>query len=236
MPLVRCWVVAAELATAVVAGRFVRAAAGLALWASRTLGTTDAESVLVPANVEYYTMVACADRALSGGSGREQGGASTTRPREALLLGVLLAGEEKKNYLRSDVCAVLDGLDAAVAYTLGLCDGDTWGPVSYHITQKQLRRLELAVRDGWTSPGGEDRDLAWVTRTLLDATIPRDRRRSITALALDSTFVETWAVTQDFTPDAVAQHRLAARQTPELAEPEPQQPQASGADPDARSG
>ena len=106
------------------------------------------------------------------------------------------------------------------------------------------------MRDGWTSPGGEDRDLAWLTRMLLDATIPRDQRRSITAVALDSTFVETWAVTQDFTPDAVAQHRLAARQTPDLPEPEPQQPQASGAvgtigadgrlirsaDPDARSG
>ena len=38
-------------------------------------------------------------------------------------MAVLLAGEEKKNYLRSDVCAVPStGFDAAVAYTLGLCD------------------------------------------------------------------------------------------------------------------
>ena len=63
LPLVRGWVVAAEPATDVVARRFVRAAAGLALWASRFLGTTDVETVLAPANVEYYTMVACADRA-----------------------------------------------------------------------------------------------------------------------------------------------------------------------------
>ena len=63
LPLVRGWVVAAEPSTEVVARRFVRAAAGLALWASLFLGTTDAETVLAPANVEYYTMVACADRA-----------------------------------------------------------------------------------------------------------------------------------------------------------------------------
>ena len=37
-PLVRGWVVAAEPATEVVARRFVRAAAGLALWASRFVG------------------------------------------------------------------------------------------------------------------------------------------------------------------------------------------------------
>ncbi len=63
LPLVHGWVVAAEPATAVMARRFVRATAGIALWASRSLGTTDAETVLAPANVEYYTMVACADRA-----------------------------------------------------------------------------------------------------------------------------------------------------------------------------
>ncbi len=82
-------------------------------------------------------------------------------------MAVLLAAEEKKNYLRSDICAVINGFDAAIAYTLGLCDADTRRPVSYHTTQKQLRRLELAVRDGWTSAGGETRDLAWLTRTLL---------------------------------------------------------------------
>ncbi len=148
---------------------------------------------------------------------------------EALLVAVLLAGEEKKNYLRSDICAVINSFDATLAYTLGLCDEHTRRPVSYHTTQKQLRRLELAVRDGWTSPCGKKRDLAWLTRTLLDATIPRDQRRSITAVALDSTFVETWAVTRDFTPDAVAQHRLAARQIPDLPEPEPLRPDGSGA-------
>ena len=177
-------------------------------------------------------------------------GAKSRLSVEALLLAVLLAAEEKKNYLRSDICAVINGFDATIAYTLGLCDGDTWRPVSYHTTQKQLRRLELAVRDGWTSDCGEGRDLAWVTRTLLDATIPRDQRRSITAVALDSTFVETWAVTRDFTPDAVAQHRLASREVPDLPEPDPQRPEGSdaigtigadgrlirGADHDARPG
>ena len=169
---------------------------------------------------------------------------------EALLVAVLLAAEEKKNYLRSDICAVINGFDAQVAYTLGLCDEQTRRPVSYHTTQKQLRRLERAVGDEWTSPCGQKRDLAWLTSTLLVATIPRAQRRSITAVALDSTFVETWAVTRDFTPDAVARHRLAAREIPDLPEPEPQRPDGSGAvgatgadgrlirsaDPDARPG
>ena len=62
LPLVRGWVAAAEPETPAVARRFVRAAAGMALWASRFLGATDAESVLAPENVEYYTMIACAHR------------------------------------------------------------------------------------------------------------------------------------------------------------------------------
>ena len=63
LPVVRGWVVAAAPASAVMARRLMRAAAGMALWASRCLGATDTETVLVPTNVEYYTMVACADRA-----------------------------------------------------------------------------------------------------------------------------------------------------------------------------
>ncbi len=48
-------------------------------------------------------------------------------------------------------------------------------------------------------------------------------------MALDSTFVHTWAVTRDFTPDAVAQHALATREIPDLPEPEPQPPDGTGA-------
>ena len=62
LALVRRWVLAAVPPTEVMARRWMRAAAGLALWASRHLGSTDAETVLAPANVEHYTMVVCAER------------------------------------------------------------------------------------------------------------------------------------------------------------------------------
>lgn len=59
---VRHWVLAAGPPTEVMARRWMRATAGLAVWASRHLGTAEPATVLTQANVEHYSMVVCAER------------------------------------------------------------------------------------------------------------------------------------------------------------------------------
>ena len=137
---------------------------------------------------------------------------------EAIVLATCLAAWKLASCTRADVCAVLNGLDAQVAYQLGLCDHDRWEPVSYSTVDKQARRLETALSEGWANADGEQRDLAWFTRVVLAETVPAGRRSAITAVAIDSTFVEAWAVTRDFRRevDAQAEHCQAARNSLEL--------------------
>ena len=149
---------------------------------------------------------------------------------EALVLAILVASWEVRSYRRTDVCAVLNGLDASLAHAVGLCDDETRPPVSYSVTCKQIKRVENALRDGWVTSDGATRDLAWLTRTLLDATIPAKVRQWVTAAALDSTFLATWAVSRRFSPDPVAEHRQAARDAPDLPEPELSDAAGSGDD------
>ena len=141
---------------------------------------------------------------------------------EALLLGVVLAASIKKSYRRADVCAVLNGLDAKVGYALGLWTRDHFEPVTYEMVRKQLKRLENTLAEGWTGPNGRKRDLAWFCHTFIAATIPDRYRPTIEAVAVDSTVSPTWAVTRDFRleKDALAEHRLASLETPDLPEPE----------------
>ena len=171
---------------------------------------------------------------------------------EAIVLATCLAAWKLASCTRADVCAVLNGLDAQVAYQLGLCDHDRWEPVSYSTVDKQARRLETALSEGWANADGEQRDLAWFTRVVLAETVPAGRRSAITAVAIDSTFVEAWAVTRDFRRevDAQAEHCQAARNSLELPPPATCDTTASGderrfgrdgrlvrsADPDARPG
>ena len=60
--LVRGWVTVAAPRDARTARRFMRLTAELVVWAQRTLGTTDASTVLASANVEYWVMVVRVDR------------------------------------------------------------------------------------------------------------------------------------------------------------------------------
>ena len=63
MGTVRSWVAAAGPKNPEQARWFLRCTAGLAVWASRSLGTSDVRTVLNPNNVEYWTMTVNAHRA-----------------------------------------------------------------------------------------------------------------------------------------------------------------------------
>ena len=139
---------------------------------------------------------------------------------EALILAALLA-VTIQSYRRTDLCAVLNGLDAQVAFRVGLCDRHTRTPISYSTTHKQAKRFETALEDGWIAADGQEWNLHWFRHWILHATIPPRFATRITAVAVDSTFVESWATTKDYSREAdpLAEHRIAARDAPDLPEP-----------------
>lgn len=61
---------------------------------------------------------------------------------EVILLAIFLAAEIKGRYLRSDLCRIINGLDATILYHLGLCDNKTFKPVAYTDVEVQVLRLE----------------------------------------------------------------------------------------------
>ena len=133
---------------------------------------------------------------------------------EALLLGMCLAAAKWGRYLRSDVCSVINGLDATVLWELGLCDHTTFTPVTYAGVGSQMLRLERcpftelmpeALRADLEDAFDDDKPRAdlgmvWFTTDLLLASIPKKVRALITAISLDATAFPTYARVHDFTP------------------------------------
>ena len=159
---------------------------------------------------------------------------------KALLVGIQLAACLLGSYRRSDVCSILNGLHPAIAAELGLVDHHGCPiTVKYKVVQATCRWLEWRLRLGWYADDVRC-DLAWITNAMVAASVPRRIRRTATAVALDSTPVEAYAVTRTFTRqadlddaakarvkeaarlknDPYAQHRRDILDDPDLTEPE----------------
>ena len=132
---------------------------------------------------------------------------------EVLLLAAFLAADIKGTYLRSELCAVINGLDATILFHLGLCDTTTIEPVSYSMVARQVKRLERVpfaelMQESLgqnTSPKdgpGANAGLLWFNQGLLLASIPKRVREKITAVALDATAFATNARVQDYRKQA----------------------------------
>ena len=138
-----------------------------------------------------------------------------------LLVGMACAADEVPSYRRTDLCAVLNGLEARAAYELGLCDRTTRKIVSYNVVDKQCLRLEKALREGWLDKDGTYCDKDWFCRSFVKANISPEQAKQVSAIALDSTFMDAWAVKFGFPegaprpdppsadPDATLGHRSA---------------------------
>ena len=153
----------------------------------------------------------------------EHPGAPSRLGAEALLTAMALTAEIAASYRRSDITAVLAGLDAATIGDLGLCErGEHWAPLAYTTVAKQVKRLERALRAGWVDDDGTVCDLEWLNHALLTASIPPEARAAITACAVDSTPFEAWAVTRDYSRvrDPVVEHRRDVLENPDLPEPD----------------
>ena len=73
---------------------------------------------------------------------------------ELLMLASFLAAEIKGRYYRSDLCAIINGLDATILYHLGLCPDKVFKPFTYTEVEEQALRLERAPF-GLLFPGPE---------------------------------------------------------------------------------
>ena len=124
---------------------------------------------------------------------------------------MFLAAEIKGRYLRSDLCKIINGLDATILYHLGLCDNKTFEPVAYTDVEEQVLRLErtpfgrlLTERDPYEHDDDHpDREhgvsAAAVGQMrfnmgLLLASIPKRALAKIAAASLDATAFPTYAL------------------------------------------
>ncbi len=118
-----------------------------------------------------------------------------------ILTAMLLAIRLRGRYMRTVCCAVLAGLDAAVAVEWGLLDPDTGRSLlSYNMVARQSKRLETFLGEGAVTPDGTQIGLQWMVDHFLAPSVPKRVARKVTEIALDATDYETWARTRDFTP------------------------------------
>ena len=112
---------------------------------------------------------------------------------EALLAAMVIAGHDNaKSYNRTDVVLALIGLDAAVAYEMGVCTDREWKDITYPMIARRVKELESVLQLGWFQDG-EYRNFEWVSTRLLGASIPPAALQAITAAALDETPRPMWA-------------------------------------------
>lgn len=153
---------------------------------------------------------------------------------EVLLLIALLSGWKRSSYRRTDLCAVLAGLDPRVAVYLGLCNRDGLVVVSYKALQKQLCRLEAALYEQHLRRQSGERgchDMQWLADKLIWASVPSEAAGLAETVIVDSSSYPTHSRTYDYTPgkrggkrrklpkDKLAQHRKDVLDNPDLEEP-----------------
>ena len=181
--------------------------------------------------LEYTTVVKEVDRFHRGHPG-QQSRIST----KALLLGMVLAAYETSRYLRCDVCSFLNGLDYRLGVELGLWTWDTRHPITYTMTQKQIKRIEIAIFEARYSSNDQPRSIDWFMDTFLSDTIPPHARKGIIAASLDWTPMPTWAVTLDYRIEEEIRKKQKPEDTGEIGSLDQRNRAIRSADDDARAG
>ena len=129
---------------------------------------------------------------------RAHPGKRSVLPLRALLVTMVIAAFLGPSYRRTDLCAVLNGLEAEVAYRLRLCSRAVRRLFSYNLIDKQSLRLERALAEGWVDPDGTECGMDWFVHCLFKANISPAEAERIIDLAIDSTFVLAWAVPHSY--------------------------------------
>ena len=129
---------------------------------------------------------------------------------------MFLAAEGTGSYLRSDICSIINGLDATILHYFGVCDNKTLTPISYSAVQRQALRFERAPfkelmagimpddplhnteEPADDDETGADLGLLWFNFNVLLATIPEPVLDKIKAGSVDATAFHTYARTREF--------------------------------------
>ena len=139
----------------------------------------------------------------------EHSGPTSRCSGEVLLLAMFLAAEIKSSYLRSHLCAVINGLDATILFDVGLCDTQDFTPVSYSSVARQVNRLEAAPftelmdrtlghRVAPADGPGADAGLLWFNQGLLLESVPKRVLARVKVGAVDATAFASNARVTDF--------------------------------------
>lgn len=152
---------------------------------------------------------------------------------ELVLLAIILAAWKRGSYRRTDVCAVIAGLDPRIAFEYGVCTRDAWTPPRYKALCARIQRIEELLGQGfYDKQAGVFCDLQWLADRLTWASVPAEAANAIKACVIDSTAYGTWAISHDYTPekeaaksrrmpeDELRAHRAAILEDPDLPEPE----------------
>ena len=111
-----------------------------------------------------------------------------------LLIALFYVAGEWNTYWRTHVANFLASLEPQDAVDLGVQPLDALlKPISYDVVCKQARRLEQALREGWTDEDGTECGLRWFTTALIYASVPPRIARVIENVAMDATAVRSWA-------------------------------------------
>ena len=155
---------------------------------------------------------------------------------KALLLGMVLAAYETSRYLRSDTCSYLNGLDYRLGIELGLWTWGTREPITYTMTQKQIKRIETAIFQARYSSNDQPRSIDWFMDIFLTDTIPAHARKAIIAVSLDWTPIPGWAVTRDYRVEEEVRKEQDPEDTGEIGTLNQRRRLIRGADGDALGG
>ena len=104
------------------------------------------------------------------------------------------------------------------------------------MTQKQIKRIEIAILQARYSSNGQPRSIDWFMDTFLNDTIPAYARKGIIAVSLDWTPMPTWAVTLDYRIEEEIRKEQEPEDTGEIGSLDLRKRAIRSADGDARSG
>ena len=145
---------------------------------------------------------------------------------KAMLVVFLVTKYTSDSCTRADMCRAIPGLKPSVARSIGVLDADgEWHIPSYKSLNRFFKRLERSLRRGWIS-GDTLCDLDWFAESLVRASVPREVRRSVETVVIDSTGIEAFGCAKEFTKqkelekDAYAHYRRMSLENPDLPDPE----------------
>ena len=113
-----------------------------------------------------------------------------------LFTAVVLQAVKRGDYLRTEICERINGLDSRLWHEYAMCDRHERTPVTYNVVEQQIRRIERIC--GSSVEDAECDFWPRLSSELLGLSIPQARLDKATAVAVDQTAFPTYYRTNEF--------------------------------------